>query len=848
MSLARGASQPTSGQGQALHDPARRLDVAFAALDEIGDGAFGHCLGPGAGSTGLPPVLGDQLPTCRWTPSHAHPLRFIDPSDHLTVHHAWLEACAGPERVGRTTVRVVAPLAPDDGGRPGEPGTYEIVLIDLVGVADIDAVVVALEPTAEGGLPVATGVRALAEVAEGDELGFRALAEALPVGVAVLDERGAVHFANHRLVTLTGELGIAEAETIARATATRGYIATWTELVSDEFARGAAHLLAPRAPDDPTASGQVQVHGSDGAVHHLLVQAVTVGEAASCRVIVSVLDVTAEVATLGAHRRLSQVVDGVHDIVIVTTAEGRVTFANQAARRYLGERPTDIEVTELPLPALRRLLGTAIAPAIERNEVWTGDIDVADPDGRTHTMSATVTPVEDPERHAVQVGVTMRDVTTKRAHERELAQQARSDMLTGLPNRLALMEALEERRRSGPPTGGVAVFFIDLDHLKIVNDGLGHTAGDRLLNAVARELRAAAGTDLLARFGGDEFVVLVEDAHDGLDARATRYLEAVGRARVPGVASHLSASIGIATASRRALDPESLIRDADAAMYAAKRAGRGRAAQFDDRLREQARRRFEVARELRAAVEAEELTVALQPVVTVADGVVRGFEALCRWDRATPGEFIPVAEESGLIVPIGEQVLHQALAHTTRLRAELPHLRDAAIGVNVSACELDDPGFAPRVIAAIEASEVPATRIVLELTESVLIDPREEVTATLGQLRDAGIELALDDFGSGYSSLTYLRRYPIDILKLDITYTQAMATDPESRIIVESLASMAERLGIHVLAEGVETPEQLQVARELEMTWVQGYLLGRPASVDDHLTSGVPSRAGLFGP
>ncbi len=449
------------------------------------------------------------------------------------------------------------------------------------------------------------------------------------------------------------------------------------------------------------------------------------------------------------------------------------------------------------------------------------------------TWSTTVTPVHGPVGAGVHVGITMRDVTADRAHERELALQARRDTLTDLPNRFALTELLEARCRLGDPDEDIAVFFIDLDNLKIVNDGLGHSAGDRLLMAVAEELAKEADDDPVARFGGDEFVVLATGiGPDVALERAQQFLAAVERATVAGVASHVTASIGVATAKRADARPEAMVRDADAAMYVAKRAGRSRCALFDESLRRRTRQRFQLGEELRAAIEDDHLGVHLQPIIDMATGTITGAEALCRWQGVSPLEFIPIAEESGLIVDLGATVLRRSLAAKRQLNTASAAFADLRIGVNVSAHELDLPTYAERTLAIIEESGVEPIHVVLELTESVLIDPRDEVTATLRRLHDAGLTLALDDFGAGYSGLSYLRRYPIDILKLDISYTQAMADDHETRVIVEALVAMADRLGRRVVAEGVETTEQLAVAEALGITWAQGYLIGRPQPVD----------------
>jgi len=941
---------------QPLHATDRRLDRAFTALTTTPPDAFLHCLQSDVGAIELPSMLSERLPAARWIPTDTHALTFIDPSDHLTVHQAWLEACHGPDRIGRATVRTVQPLEIE--GEPVGPiGLYDITLIDLVGTEGIDAVVVTLTPVAAsdqadrmipppprgaasfrvrldisgrviGGtssvasllgrslgdllgspiaplihpddLEAATGtwddvlakpdqsqtvrirlqhgdgswrwfhdtawnalndpdapgilsefhdIHALVEAEQAlhaSELGFRTLAESLPVGVTVLDQDGRVHFANHRLVTILTAAGLSGPDSPTSPTpepaAGPGFVTSWTDLVDPHFAEEIADLVRPRNPSrDALVSRQVSVTRPDGETVHLLVQAVTIWNHDGRSVIVSVQDVSEEVHTSQAHARLIQVVDEVDDVVIVCRVDDTIAYLNQAARRYLGDDAVGQLLKEFMPAPVRELTEGAIEPRIEDNLGWKGDLEIPDLQGRIRTMDTTVRPVVDPSSLELHVGITMRDVTAQRAHERDLAHQARHDTLTGLPNRFALMELLDAQRLEGDPDEDVAVFFIDLDNLKIVNDGLGHSAGDRLLVAVSDELqRAARDGDTVARFGGDEFVVVCHGIGAGVLDRAHRFLDAVQRAEVRGVSNHVSASIGVATATRAGSDAERLIRDADAAMYAAKRAGRARCAVFDEPLRERVSRRFQLEAALRSTIEDDALGVWFQPIVGVADGAITGVEALCRWDQGSPADFIPIAEESGLILPLGAQVLATSLRSAVDLRHAHPHLDELRVGINVSARELDQPDYADRTLEIIGASGMPVEQVVLELTESVLIDPRDEVAATLRTLRDAGVSLALDDFGSGYSSLTYLRRYPLDVLKLDISYTQAMVHDPETRVIVEMLVAMANRLGLRVVAEGVETQEQLDLVEQLEVTWVQGYLVGRPAPVDQLMQTGLP--------
>jgi diguanylate cyclase (GGDEF)-like protein/PAS domain S-box-containing protein len=967
--VTEGPDAPVDDDGtiehQPLHAVDRRLDHAFTSLTSTPPGAFLHCLQGGGNDSGdLPPMLAERLPRARWIPTDVHALTFIDPSDHLLVHQAWLEACHGPDRVARATVRTVQPLVVD--GEPlGPVGLYDITLIDLVGTDGIDAVVVTLTPVAAAdqqdrvisppprgaasfrvrldhkgtvvggtssvasllgrslgemlGTPIAplihpddleaaTGtwddvlakpdqsqtvrirlqhadgswrwfhdtawnalsdpdapgilsefhdIHALVEAEQAlhaSELGFRTLAESLPVGVAVLDQDGRVHFANHRLVTILTAAGLSGPDSPTSPTpepaAGPGFVTTWTDLVAPSFASEVADLLQPRDPSsDALVSRQVSVTRRDGETVHLLVQAVTIWNHDGRSVIVSVQDVSEEVHTSQAHARLIQVVDEVDDVVIVCRVDDTIAYLNQAARRYLGDDAVGQRIKGLMPVSAREVTEGTIEPKLEAHLGWKGDLEIQDLEGRSRIMDTTVRPVVDPSSQELHVGITMRDVTTQRAHERDLAHQARHDTLTGLPNRFALMEILDAQRHEGDPSEDLAVFFIDLDNLKIVNDGLGHSAGDRLLVAVAGELqRAARDGDTVARFGGDEFVVVCHGVGTGdALARSHRFLDAVQRAEVRGVSNHVSASIGVATATRGDSDAERLIRDADAAMYAAKRAGRARCAVFDEPLRERVSRRFQLESALRSSIEDDALTVSFQPIVAVVGGAINGVEALCRWDQGSPADFIPIAEESGLILPLGAQVLAKALQHAVDLRQAHPQHDELRVGINVSARELDQPDYAERTLEIIGASGMPTEHVVLELTESVLIDPRDEVAATLHRLRDAGVSLALDDFGSGYSSLTYLRRYPLDVLKLDISYTQAMVHDPETRVIVEMLVAMANRLGLRVVAEGVETEEQLSLVEQLEVTWVQGYLVGRPAPAEDFLRAGLPP-VGLLSP
>jgi diguanylate cyclase (GGDEF)-like protein len=412
-------------------------------------------------------------------------------------------------------------------------------------------------------------------------------------------------------------------------------------------------------------------------------------------------------------------------------------------------------------------------------------------------------------------------------------QQLLRDPLTGLPSRLQLMSRLQSAIARIDRTGQqVAVLFIDLDRFKIVNDSLGHHAGDRLLLAVTERLRKAVRRhELPARFGGDEFVLVCEDVANEEDAVAVaeRLIKALSLPfELDGSQAHVAASVGIALTADPDASPDDLVRDADAAMYRAKDAGGGRWSIFDQLVRERAVARQAIETALRSAIAENELVVHFQPEVSVASGEIVGVEALVRWNRpghgmVSPAEFIPIAEETGLIVPIGEWVLHEACR-----KACVFDDGRLVIRVNVSARQLAEPGLAETVKAALIASGLPPERLVLEVTESVVLEDGDRSVAALQALRDIGVGVSLDDFGTGYCSLSYLRRLPIDSLKIDRSFVRGLGHEADDDSIVTSVIDLARSLGVSVVAEGVETEEQLDGLRARGCDTMQGFLFARP--------------------
>jgi diguanylate cyclase (GGDEF)-like protein/PAS domain S-box-containing protein len=421
--------------------------------------------------------------------------------------------------------------------------------------------------------------------------------------------------------------------------------------------------------------------------------------------------------------------------------------------------------------------------------------------------------------------------------EDEIRHQAVHDPLTGLPNRSLfadrLSQALAHARRHHT---SVAVLFCDLDQFKLVNDSLGHEAGDELLRTVApRITQALRAEDTVARFGGDEFGVLVEEVITERDATrvAERISGALARPFVlRGREHYVTATIGIAIGEGGEA-PQALIRDADAAMYRAKERGRGRYEIFDEAMRARVTAYLQTENELRRAIDRNEMCLYYQPVVSLDAGRIIGLEALLRWQHPErglipPGEFIPVAEESGLIVSLGSWVLSEAARQAASWHAEAPDSAPIGVSVNLSARQVGDPGVGELVRNVLRASGVEPASLSLEITESALMEDSDTTLATLSEVKSLGVGLVLDDFGTGFSSLGYLRRFPFDSLKIDRAFIERLVSEPGDRAIVGAVTEIAEALGLILVAEGVETEAQLEILRELGCHFAQGFLFARP--------------------
>ncbi len=434
------------------------------------------------------------------------------------------------------------------------------------------------------------------------------------------------------------------------------------------------------------------------------------------------------------------------------------------------------------------------------------------------------------------------DVTSSREAAEALSQLALHDPLTSLPNRSLFMDRLGQAlRRLDRNDRVLAVLFVDLDRFKAINDRFGHAAGDETLLAVGGRLREVLRPhDTVARLGGDEFVVLCEDLENDRAAVrvAERVLAALDRPILCGDDAVVSsASIGIALTRRSDVTPDALLRDADMAMYRAKETGRNRIEVFDNSARLRSQARVQTAEELRHAVDSGQLRVVYQPIVNLGRATAAGVEALVRWQHPrrgllAPAEFIQVAEDTGLVVPLGAWVLRQACRDLTEVldRDAVGGASDLVMSVNLSARQLNTPGLLPMVERVLSDFNLAPWRLCFEITESVLMDDVDLAISLLSKLRDLGVRLAIDDFGTGYSSLGYLRRFPVDIVKLDRAFVAGLGSDSASDAITAAVINLGHALGLSVIAEGVETEEQLTVLRALRCDRAQGYLWSVPQS------------------
>jgi diguanylate cyclase (GGDEF)-like protein/PAS domain S-box-containing protein len=544
------------------------------------------------------------------------------------------------------------------------------------------------------------------------------------------------------------------------------------------------------------------------------------------------------------------------DVNMILDATGTVTFESPAVERVLGYRAED----RIGRPALdivhpddrahlgRLFVTVSHTPGAEAS----AELRVRHEDGSWRSVEAVLKNLlDDPAVRGVIANY--RDVTARKELEDELRLRAFHDALTGLANRALftdrLEHALERTRRSPNP---LAVLFLDLDDFKTINDSLGHGEGDNVLTSVAERLRhAVRAGDTLARLGGDEFAVLIEDSIDPTPPIevAERLLETL-RAPFQHAAGELfvHASVGVAVVAGGRSSADELLRDADAAMYTAKGRGKNRAVVFESGMHRAAVARLELKGDLERALDHGQFVLAYQPIVELRTGTIEGVEALLRWNHPSgrvvaPGDFIALAEETGLIVPLGGWILETACRDARRWDASGGHPA-LSVNVNVSGRQVSEPGFIDEVANALTHSGLGPNRLILEFTENVLIEDSDQSAATLASLKSLGVRLAIDDFGTGFSSLGYLRRFPIDVLKIDGSFIASLSGGREQREVVSAILRLGETLHLETVAEGVETELQVSALTLLGATRAQGFFFGRPATPDAITTLLAAQRSG----
>lgn len=547
-----------------------------------------------------------------------------------------------------------------------------------------------------------------------------------------------------------------------------------------------------------------------------------------------------------SERRFRALIENTSDAIALIGPQGNILYGSPSTTRVLGydvEEFIGCNGIELIHPDdragavdfFRRLRNT-------QGETIVAELRVRHKDGTWRWVEATGTNLlKEPSVQAIVVNY--RDVTARKQAEEQLLHDALHDALTGLPNRTLFMDRLQHAidRAKRRQRYLFAVLFLDLDRFKVVNDSLGHTVGDQLLIAIAHRLTVCLRPeDTIARLGGDEFTVLLEDIENvDVAIRVAQRIQQELR-RPFKLSDHevfTTVSIGIALSTTGYDRPEDLLRDADTAMYRAKALGRARHEVFDTAMRAHAIALLEVETGLRRAIQHHEFRVHYQPVVALQTGRIIGFEALLRWQHPErglilPAEFIPIAEETGLIIPIGSYILAEACRQVQVWQQQFPAAPPLSISVNLSSKQFVQPDMIEQVEQVLKDTGLDTRSLILEITESALIEDRECAATMLLRLKALGVRVHIDDFGTGYSSLSYLHRFPFDALKIDQAFVSRINVDSSSLEVVRAIVLLAHNLGLTVIAEGVETAEQAAELRALQCDYAQGYFFAGPLDAE----------------
>ena len=622
-----------------------------------------------------------------------------------------------------------------------------------------------------------------------------------------------------------------------------------------------AHAAAPRLPlvvltgldDESLASQALQ----EGAQDYLIKgQIETRGLLRALRYAIERKSM--EEALFVEKERAQVTLNCIGDAVVCTDITGNISFLNLVAEKMTGW--SRHEAAGHPMAEVFHILDSTnheIAPNL--SEIATGENRTVHlpsncvlirRDGSEIPIEDSLAPIHDREGHVTGAVVVFRDVSAARAMALEMTYSAQHDFLTGLPNRMLLNDRVTQAVVLAPRHDKkVAVLFLDLDGFKHINDSLGHAVGDKLLQSIAKRLVQCVRTsDTVSRQGGDEFVVLLSEVEQSGDPAITarRMLETVAEPHlIDHHDLHVTTSIGVSVCPEDGSDAATLIKNADTAMYQAKENGRQSYQFFKPAMSVRAIERQSIEENLRRALERQEFTLHYQPKINIKSGEITGAEALIRWTHpvrgpVSPAQFIPVAEDCGLILPIGNWVLREACKQARSwFDAGLPL---GSMAVNISAMEFRDENFLEGVFSILEETGLDPSALELELTESVLMKHAESTETILKTLRSRGVQLAVDDFGTGYSSLSYLRKFPIDALKIDQSFVRQITTAPDETTIVTAVIGMGRSLKLRVIAEGVETDEELRFLQAHLCDEAQGYHFSRPVCAEQFaslLKSGI---------
>ncbi|PSB03900.1 EAL domain-containing protein [Merismopedia glauca] len=567
----------------------------------------------------------------------------------------------------------------------------------------------------------------------------------------------------------------------------------------------------------------------------------------------------AEAALRQSEQRFRALIENATDIVTILDQEQIFRYVSPSAQRILGFMPQELigqQILTFIHPDDRAILAETLHQTTNHPRVSPPKVEYRfrSDQGNWHILEAFATNLlDDP---AVQ-GIVMNchEITERKSAEEQLRHDALHDALTGLPNRALLMDRLEQalKRSQRRKDRKFAVLFLDLDRFKTINDSLGHLVGDQLLIALTHRLQTyRRESDTVARLGGDEFVILLEEIEDVNDA--IEVAERIHRSLSPpfileGREVFTSVSMGIALSSSNYSQPEQLLRDADTAMYYAKAHGKARHEVFAPSMHAQALKQLHIESDLWRSIERQELLVYYQPIISLTNNSLKGVEALVRWQHPEqglipPDEFIPIAEETGLIVALDRWVLQEACQQLSLWQEQFPSVTPLTLSVNFSGKHFAKPDLTEEIDLILDQTSLKGEYLKLEITESVLIQNPESVAEIFQLLRERKIEVCLDDFGTGYSSLSYLHRFPLSILKIDRSFVSNLEIQDSNAAIVRTILAMADELGIGVVAEGIETTSQMLFLKNLGCQWGQGYWFSRPVD-SETMTALIASKYGM---